>query len=308
MMHIFLTGATGVIGRRVIPMLVERGHRVTAAVRSPDRFPIVTALGARARVVDLFDAAAVRLAVEGHDTVINLATHIPATSRMLLPGAWRENDRLRRDASRHLADAAIAAGAERFVQESFGLTYPDGGSRWVDERVPLEPVGHTHTVLDAERAAARVTAEGRTGIALRFAGLYGPDAMMRDMLAAVRKGWSPLPGRPDAFFSSLSQHDAASAVVAALRAPAGTYNVVDDAPMPRAEWVGSLARKLGVDLPRTLPGWTTSLLGSAGNVIARSLRLSNRALKDATGWTPRFASAADGWDWVLEELEAAKAA
>ena len=302
MMHVFLTGATGVIGRRVIPMLVERGHQVTAAVRAPDRVRLVSELGARPRVLDLFDPAAVRLAVEGHDTVVNLATHIPATSRMLLPGAWRENDRIRRDASRILAQAAIASGVRRFVQESFGLTYADSGSHWVDERVPLDPVGHTRSVLDAERSAALVRAEGATGIVLRFAGFYGPDPFSRDLISAVRRGWSPLPGRPEAFFSSVSQHDAATAVVAALAAPAGTYNVVDDQPLPRAEWLGSLAREIGARPPRMLPGWATALMGSAGNVIARSLRLSNRKFRDATGWAPRFASVIDGWDWVLSEI------
>ena len=302
MMHIFLTGATGVVGRRLIPMLVERGHRVTAAVRAADRARVVEPLGARAAVVDLFDEAAVRRAIDGHDTVVNLATHIPATTRMLLPGAWRENSRIRRDGSRIVADAVLATGATRFLQESFALVYPDSGDRWVDERVPISPVGHTRTVVDAERSAARVSEAGRTGIVLRFAGFYGPDAMLRDMIAMMRKGWSPLPGRPDAWFSSLSQHDAAAAVIAALGAPPGTYNVVDDRPMPRAEFVASLAQALRVPEPRPLPAWTTSLMGSAGSVIARSLRLSNAKFRSATGWTPRFPSAADGWEWVLDEL------
>jgi 2-alkyl-3-oxoalkanoate reductase len=107
-MNILVTGATGVVGRRLVPLLRANGHEVTAIARTPEKRATLERSGARTLWLDLFDATAVRRAVVGHDAVINLATSIPTTSRMLLPGAWRENDRLRRSASANLVDAALA--------------------------------------------------------------------------------------------------------------------------------------------------------------------------------------------------------
>lgn len=106
------------------------------------------------------------------------------------------------------------------------------------------------------------------------------------LISALRKGWAALPGGPDRYISSVSHDDAATAVAAALNAPAGVYTVVDDEPVHRVVYFGSLAEDLGLKPPRFLPGWATPLFGSAGEAMARSLRLSNRKLKGATGWAP----------------------
>src|SRR5512142_1054615 len=152
--------------------------------------------------------------------------------RAAVPWLWRENDRLRQVASAILSEAARAAGVRHFIQESFAPIYPDRGDRWIDESVALEPVGFNRSVLDAERSAEAFTAGGGTGIVLRFGAFYGPDAAhVIDLIKMVRRGLALAPGPPESFISSLSHDDAASAVVAALGTPAGTYNVVDDAPM-----------------------------------------------------------------------------
>src|SRR5262245_12822694 len=210
-MRIFLTGATGVVGIRAIPRLVAAGHRVTGLGRSPKSRRQLAQLGAEPIELDLFQPEAVIRAVEKHDVVINLATHIPASMfQMVLPGAWRETDRLRRDGSMILARAARQAGARRFLQESFGPIYQAAGDRWIDEQWPVRPVRYNRSVLDAERTAQWFTEQGGIGVALRFAGFYGPDAFGQTFIKSVRRGWSPLPGPPDAFFSSVSQDDAAS--------------------------------------------------------------------------------------------------
>lgn len=306
-MQIFLTGATGVIGRRLVPHLIAAGHGVTAVMRTPGKGHALEQLGARPVGVDLFDEQGVRDAVRGHDVVINLATHMPSSSmRMMWRSAWRENDRIRRDASRILVDAALAAGVGRFVQESFGLIYEDGGAEWIDERSPVQPAPYNATALDAERSAARFAASGATGIVLRFAGLYGPDAMSRDLINIVRRGWSPLPGRPQAYYSSLAQDDAATAVTAALTIPSGIYNVVDDEPLTRRDWVDAIAAAAGVEPPKFAPAWTARLMGAVGELMSRSERLSNRKLRDASGWTPEFRSARLGWPAVIAELRRAE--
>ena len=131
------------------------------------------------------------------------------------------------------------------MQESFAPVYPDRGDEWIDEHTPLQPVHYNRTMLDAERSVDRFNASGRTGIVLRFATFYGPDSYsMHDMADTVRRGWSPIPGQPSAFFSSISHDDAATAVVASLAVPAGVYNISDDEPVRRREYVDVIARTL----------------------------------------------------------------
>lgn len=296
-MRVFLTGASGVIGRRAVPLLIATGHRVTAIGRTDEKRAALTRAGAEAVDVDLFDLNQLRRAVIGHEAVVNLATHMPSSSmRMMLPWEWRENDHVRRDGSAKLVDAAIAEGASRFVQESFAPVYPDRADEWIDERTPLQPVFYNRTVLDAERSVARFTASGRTGVVLRFAAFYGPDAFTtHDMADMVRRGWSPIPGRPSAFISSISHDDAASAVVASLTIPAGAYNVCDDEPVRRREYVDIIANTLGVSSPRFMPPWTAKLMGSVGALLSRSERMTNRKLRAADPtWTPRYPSVREG--------------
>lgn len=299
-MRIFVAGATGVIGRRVIPQLVDGGHLVTAIGRTPEKRQLLNELGATAVTVDLFDAAQVRAAVDGHDVVINVATKIPPASRALLPGAWRENDRIRSIASRNLADAATRAGAERFIQESFAPIYPDRGDEWIDETVPVQPAKYNRSVLDAERSAQRFTESKTRGIVLRFSFFYGPDSdFTRDIIKMVKKGWAPALGSPEGFISSISHDDAASAVIAALGARAGVYNVTDDEPVRRREFFDLLAQALGVGPPRFPPSILTRVAGSKGDALSRSQRMSNRKLKSETGWTPVYPSVREGWKAML---------
>jgi 2-alkyl-3-oxoalkanoate reductase len=296
-MRIFVTGATGVIGRRAVPLLLTAGHQVTAIGRSRERLATLARAGATTLTLDLFDRAAVARAMAGHDVVVNLATHLPGTGlRPFLPGAWRENDRLRKIGSATLADAAIAVGAGRFIQESFALTYPDSGDRWIDETVPVQPARYNRTSIDAENSAARVTAAGGLGVALRFALFYGPgDAFTRDVFRSVRHGWLPLFGRPEGYVPIVAHKDAARAVVAALGIPAGVYNVVDDEPLTRRALGEVIAGVIGARPPRLLPPWVAVLAGSLGEVFSRSLRLSNGKLRAAGAWAPSYPSAREGW-------------
>ena len=306
MASIFVTGATGVIGRRLLPLLAAAGHTVTAVGRSPAKRAAIERAGARPVELDLFDAAHVRRAVEGHEVVVNLATHIPPTSRAFLPGAWRENDRIRREGSRILADAAIGAGARRFLQESFAPMYADAGEEWIDERSRLRPARYNRSTIDAEISADRATQAGLEGVVLRFGMFYGPDSgQLRDMIRIVRAGWSPLPGSPEAFVSPVSHDDAATAVVAALDVPAGVYNVTDDEPVRRREFVDVLAAALGVPEPRFPPAWMARLGGSLGELLARSLRISNRKLREASGWAPEYPSVREGLPAAVRGIESA---
>ena len=293
--RILLTGATGVIGRRVLPLLVSAGHAVSAVSRTPEHAELLRAVGATPVSMDLFDPASVRAAVAEHDAVVNLATHMPPSMvRMLLRRSWRENDRIRREGSANLAGAAAAAGVGRFIQESFAPIHANAGDRWIDEQSPVRPSAYNRTVLDAEASVERFARSGGAGVALRFAWFYGPDPILRTMLESVRKGWSPLPGAPEAYWPSVSHEDAASAVVAALGAPGGIYEVCDDEPLTRREFGEVCARVLGLPAPRPLPRWLTALGGGTVELMSRSLRLSNAKLKASSGWNPRWRSVREG--------------
>lgn len=303
-MKIFVTGATGVIGRRLVPLLLRGGHDVTAVARSSAGATQLANQGAATTSVDLFDRNAVARALAGHDTVLNLATHIPhSTTQMLMPWAWRENDRLRRVASATLVDASLASTVQRFIQESFAPIYPDSGDRWIDEDVPLKPVGYNRTVLDAEAAVERFRQAGRTGVVLRFGAFYGPDASQTIALIDwVKKGRAPLAGRPDAYISSVAHDDAAAAAAEAVTMPSGVYNVVDDEPLTHLAFAESLAEAMAVAPPKLPPEWLTPLFGPVGALMARSLRISNRRLRSASRWAPAFGSVRQGWPAVLLQL------
>lgn len=305
-MKIFVTGATGVVGRRAVPQMIVGGHRVTAAGRNVERLAVLQHAGATVVSVDLLDLPALQRALTGHDAVVNLATHMPSSSfKMMLPGSFRENDRVRRLGSANLVNAAIAAGVKRFIQESFAPVYADGGARWLDETAPVRPARYNQTVLDAEHSANRFTASGGTGVVLRFALFYGPDSrLLRDMLDLMRKGIAPVPGAADAYASSLSHDDAARAVITALALPAGTYNVCDDEPLQRRDYLSAMARAFGLRTPGPMPRWASRLMGSAGELLSRSQRMSNRKLR-AFGWTPQYPSARDGFRAIAAELEGA---
>jgi nucleoside-diphosphate-sugar epimerase len=211
-----------------------------------------------------------------------------------------------RDASRILVDAALAERANRFIQESFAPTYQARGEEWIDESVPLAPASYNKTVIDAERSAERFTESGGTGVILRFAGLYGPDAFtLRDMLRTVRRGYSPLPGAPAAYVSAVAHDDAATAVVAALGLPAGAYNVCDDEPVRRSQFGAILAQCVGAQPPHAMPGWMTALMGSMAEILGRSQRVSNRKLRTAApGWVPEYRSVREGVPIAVKQMRA----
>lgn len=301
-MKVFVAGATGVIGRRLVPLLVASGASVSAVARTNAKAAQLKKQGATPVRVDLFDPAAIDKAVEGHDAVINVATKIPTGLKIFLPRAFNENARIRTEASQNLALAAINTRARTFIQESFAPTYPDRGDEWIDESVPIQPTNYVRSVLDAESAAAEFTKSGGTGVVLRFSLFYGPDPITLSLVDSVKRGLAPAFGAPDAYMSSIWLDDAASAVFAALSVPSGTYNVTDDAPMRKREAFDLLARELEVKAPRMLPRWAASMLGSVSETLGRSQRMSNAKFRQAANWSPKVPSLREGWKRLVSEI------
>lgn len=301
-MRIFVAGATGVVGRRVVPELVESGHDITAVGRTPEKRRRLEERGARAVEVDMFDAAAVRSAVGDAEVVINLTTAVPpAGIRMLLPWSWREMGRVRRHISANLVAAALSGQVRRVIQESFAPIYADGGDAWLDETAEVRPASYNRSAFEAEGQADEFTRAGRLGVVLRFTYMYGPrDPVTEQLLDGVRRGWFPLFGSPDAYSSWIAHDDAAAAVVAALDVPAGIYNVVETEPMRRRDLAEGLAQTLGVKPPRFLPDWVTALGGGVAATLARSLRISNRKLREASDWAPRYPTMLEGLRAIID--------
>ncbi len=292
--RVLVTGATGVLGRRVVPRLVSAGHEVTGVARSEAKADTLRDAGATPAQVDLFDPWSVRDAVAGHEAVLHLATSIPPTSRMALPRAWEENERLRREASAHLVDAALATGVVRYVQESIAFMYADGGDRWLDEDAELDATAMYGASVHAEGEADRFTDAGGDGVALRFGQFIAPDSVhMQDLAAMTRRGVLPLVGDHHGYEAFVHADDAADAVVAVLDVPAGVYNVTEDEPMTRADHAETIGDILGrkVRLPPQIIGKAPLL-----DLRARSLRVSNRRFRGSTHWRPTHGSTRSSWE------------
>ena len=283
-MRVFVTGATGVLGRAAVPRLVAAGHTVTGLARTAPKRAALEALGARGVDLDLFDPAAVRARLAGHDVVVNLATHIPVGPAALRASAWRENDRIRAEGSRILARAAADCGAMRFLQEAVAFVYADGGEDWIGEGFPLAPTKITASSLEAADQAMGFADEYRLAVVLRFGPLYGDDPMTRWQLDRAGRGKPTVFGDPNGFTSPLAVGDAAGAVLAALSSPSGIYNVAGP-PVRRREWAEALGRWAGAPAPaRFVTGLSKQITQGRTEAIGRSHRISSEAFHTATGW------------------------
>lgn len=295
-MKIFVTGGTGVVGTRAVPALVAAGHQVTAVARGPAKAELVRSMGATPIGLDLFESDAVKAAVEGHDAVAHLATNIPPMTKAARMRSWEVNERLRREASNHLVDAALATSATRYVQESICFPYLDQGDEWITEEAPLAHVGVFAGAAVAEAAAARFTASGGVGVVLRFAQFHGPGSAHVELFnGLLRKRINPFVGPPEAYTSFIHADDAGSSVAAAMTLPPGVYNVGDDEPLTRLEAGKAAAEALGVKPPRTIPAAVRATVLHSAKPMMKSLRVSNAQLKAASEWTPAHPSIRGSW-------------
>jgi nucleoside-diphosphate-sugar epimerase len=300
-MNIFLTGGTGVLGRATLRSLAGAGHSVRASVRSEDRADLVRSLGGEPAFVDLFDGDALTRATKDSDAILHLATSIPPMAKMARRSAWQTNDRLRARTTPLLVEAARENGVGTIVAESVTFMYPDGGDGWIDESTPWpDPHPQWASTYQLEDAVRAFSADGGRGIVLRFGLFYGPEARSVDEALRLAKARiAMLSGRGDAFLSSIHTDDAAAAVAAALDAPGGVYNVVDDEPVTRREYVDAFAGAFGLKRLRLAPGAAMRAAGGkAAEILLRSQRVTNAAFRGSTTWSPRHASVRDGWTAV----------
>ena len=310
-MRIFVAGASGVIGRQLLPQLAAQGHQVTATTRSPAKTGLLRSLGAEPVVADGLDAAAVGEAVARAqpEVVIHQMTALSGPfSIRRFDKTFALTNRLRTEGTDQLLPAAVAAGARRFIAQSYGgWTGSRTGGPVKTEEDPLDPA--PPAAMRQSMAAIRhleqvVPAAPLEGIVLRYGSLYGPGAWDQ-LVPVIRRGMFPVIGDGAGVWSFLHTSDAASATVAALdRGSPGLYNVADDEPAPVAEWLPFLAQEVGARPPRRVPVWLGRLLaGETGVVMMTQVRgCSNAKAKRELGWQPSRAS----WRQGFREAPAAE--
>ncbi len=304
-MRVFVAGATGVIGRPLLALLIGEGHEVTGMTRSAQRAEGLRAIGAEAVVADALDEAAVTAAVREArpDAVIHQLTSLPRRiDPRRIERDFELNDRLRSEGTRILVRAAESAGAQRILAQSIAFAYAPG------------PPGTLHReqdpLLDAPRSFARsakalVELErsvlGAEGIVLRYGYFYGPgSAISRNGAIAedVARRRLPIVGGGAGVWSFIHVDDAARATVAALaRAKPGAYNVVDDEPAPVAQWLPALAAALGAPRPLRLPAFIARIAAGSYGVatMTRAQGACNELAKRELAWTPTLASWREGF-------------
>jgi nucleoside-diphosphate-sugar epimerase len=287
-MKVFVAGATGAIGRQLVPRLVAAGHEVHGMTRSASKRGLLEELGAVPVLADALDPEQVAEAVgrAQPDVIVHQLTAIGAVDTRRMERSFAATNRLRTEGTDHLLSAGRAVGVRRFVAQSHILA--DDGSPPRQMRANLEAMEHLE--------AAVLGASWTEGIVLRYGWFYGPGTSMAagsEQAELVRARKFPVVGDGGAVWSFVHVADAAEATVAAIeRGSRGTYDVVDDDPATVAEWLPELARELGAKPPRRVPRFVGRLFaGEAGVVMMTELRgASNAKAKQALGWAPAHPS------------------
>jgi nucleoside-diphosphate-sugar epimerase len=309
---VFVAGASGVIGRRLVPMLREAGHEVTAMTRSQAKVEALRAAGAEPVVCDVFDAEALTGTVVGAspEVVVHELTDLPPN---IDPRKMEEqaagNDRIRTEGTRNLVAAALEAGARRLVAQSIAFAYAPIGGPVKDERDPLfddAPWPFVRSVRALHELERLVTeTEGIEGVVLRYGFFYGPDSGYASdgfYAGEVRRRRFPVVGRGGGIFSFIHVEDAAAATVAAVeRGWPSIYNIVDNDPASLREWLPAYAEAVGAKKPFRVPKLIARLVAGAYTTqMATELRgASNERAKHELAWTPRYPSWRQGFKQAL---------
>jgi nucleoside-diphosphate-sugar epimerase len=307
-MKVFVAGATGVMGRQLVPRLIEAGHRVVGMTRTESKRAELWDLGAQPVVVDALDPEQVAKAVgeAEPDVIVHELTAITAFDSRRFDRTFALTNRLRTEGTDHLLSAGQAVGVRRFVAQSYAAwPYARVGGPVKTEDDPLDPSPprQMRESLAAIRhlEEAVLGADWTEGIVLRYGAFYGPGTSMEpgsEQLEMIRKRKFPVVGDGGGLWSFVHVADAADATVAAIEyGQRGIYNVVDDDPAPVAEWLPALAQQIGAPAPRRVPRLVGRLFaGEAGAVMMTEIRgASNAKAKRELGWRPAHPSWREGF-------------
>ncbi len=306
-MRVFVAGATGALGRPLVPKLVAAGHEVTGMTRSESKTDDVRRVGARAVVADVFDVDALGAAMEEArpEVIVHELTALPDRIDFRKADTYAATNRVRTEGTRNLIEAARAAGARRLVCQSIAFAYRMDGEGLKTEDDPLlsEAAGAFGSAVSAlrEMEAMVLGSDGLEGLVLRYGFFYGPGtyyAANGTSTDDVRRRRLPIVGKGGGVFSFIHVDDAADATVAAVEhRAAGVYNLTDDEPAPMTEWVPVFAQAAGAKPPRRVPVWLARFVaGKDVSNFAVELRgASNEKAKRELGWAPRHPSWREGF-------------
>ena len=308
-MRIFLAGATGAVGTRLVPVLVNAGHSVVGTTRSAGKADALRQTGAEPVVMDGLDREAVLAAVTAAEADV-VVHQLTALAGMGNPRKFDEEfaatNRLRTDGTDNLLAAARATGAKRFVAQSYtGWPNERTGGPVKTEEDPLDPhptKASRQTLAAIEYLESTVAkAVGLDGVVLRYGSFYGPGTGLHaggDLLEMIRRRRFPVVAGGRGVFSFVHIDDAATATLAAIeRGAPGIYNIVDDDPAPVVEWLPYLAEVIGAKPPLRLPGWLARpMLGEHGMAMMTTVRgASNAKAKRELDWRPAYPSWRQGF-------------
>jgi nucleoside-diphosphate-sugar epimerase len=307
-MKVFIAGASGVLGRRLVRQFTARGHSVIGQVRSARAESAVREAGGEPRHADLFDAESLSKAAEGCDTVIHAATAIP-TKRKPAPADWAMNDRIRRKGTRCLTEAAAKIGAKTYLQQSIAWVARPKDDSEFDEDSPVVPDPAIQSAIDAEAIALEAgSTDGFTVGILRGGYFYDSESAHTRMIAdGLRKRQMPIIGTGDATWAMIHTDDAANAFVAVVEQPKnGVWHVVDNELVAVRAFLGEFAARLGAPPPRRVPVWLTKWLAGeqAVSYFTRSTRTTNARLRRDFGWNPRYSTYREGLDQIVAAWKA----
>jgi len=299
-MRVFVAGGTGVIGRRLVPELVARGHHVTATTTSAPKVMLLEQLGAEGTVMDGLDAASVGEAVAAArpDAIVHQMTglsvaHAGKPNLRRADRFFATTNRLRSEGADHLLAAAEATGVSHVVAQGHASMNGIRKGGWVKtEEDPLEVIEGTRAINHLEDVIVKAG-----GAVLRYGGFYGPGAW-EDQVKLVRRRLFPLVGGGTGYVSWVHVDDATSATVLAVEQQAtGVFNIVDDEPAPVSEWLPYLAECAGAKPPRRVPRWLARLLAGemAVGMMTEGRGFSNAKAKRELGWELRYPSWRQGF-------------
>jgi 2-alkyl-3-oxoalkanoate reductase len=314
-MKIFLAGATGAIGKRLLPMLVSAGHTVTATTQHPDKMRSIHSAGAIPMLVNALDKEEVLAAVEkAHpEIIIHQLTAIPVNLNLRhFDEGFSLTNQLRTEGTDYLLAAARAVGTRRFIAQSYAGWYARTGDWIKSEDDPLISSGISdgRKTLDAtiHVETAVLTEKAIEGFVLRYGSFYGPGTSLAPgawFFEGIRRRRVPIVGEGSGHWSFIHIDDAAAATLAAINASApGLYNITDDEPAPVSVWLPYLAEVLGAKTPRHAPKWLARFaVGEYGVAVMTKLRgASNRKAKSLLPWALKWPTWRQGFKNGLENL------
>lgn len=311
-MRIFITGATGVLGKRVVSKLLSEGYQVTALCRSVSNFQNLERQGVRPVWGNIYDAGEMKAAVRGHDVVMHLASAVPVNNQKLSSTDWLTNDLLREKATDCLAEASVAAGVKLFLVPGVMLAYGDHKGKLIKDNTPLStklPADLQSAVKMEELVQTYIRKSGLPAVIMRLGIVYAEDSKhTQAMIDQLHSQEPAIIGKGDSYWNLIHADDAASAMVQAVKHYGlhigEIYNICDGTPVTARDFMSYLASAVNAPAPKPMSSLSAWLRLGRDNlkVVQASYKAKNDKAVQKLKWKPAFADYRQGIDHIVEAL------